>query len=171
MADPRDEQPDVPLLRRQDPQAFARLVRDHERIVLGLGQARGLRGANLEDAAADVFSSVWRALPRFEGRSSLGTWVYRIACRTIDKHRSRDTRFQIRTLTSDPPDPVKRPDHRTEEAERDELIWELVASLEPRQSMAVELFYRRGWPIEQIAQTMECPSGTVKTLLFRAGRS
>jgi DNA-directed RNA polymerase specialized sigma24 family protein len=32
----------------------------------------------------------------------------------------------------------------------------------------VELFYRRGWSVEEIAGTLECPANTVKTLLSRA---
>ena len=53
-------------------------------------------------------------------------------------------------------------------SEEEQLIWTAVAQLEPRQAMAVELHYRRGFAVEEIAAVMECPEGTIKTLLFRA---
>jgi RNA polymerase sigma-70 factor (ECF subfamily) len=32
-----------------------------------------------EDALQEALTSAWRALPRFEGRSSLRSWLYKIA--------------------------------------------------------------------------------------------
>ena len=52
--------------------------------------------------------------------------------------------------------------------EDDAGIWEIVARLEARQALAIELFYRQGWSIERIAGVMKCPPNTVKTLLSRA---
>ena len=171
MADSRNDREYLELLRRQDSKAFEELVRDHQQIVAGLAQASGLRSAELDDAAAESFASVWKALPRFEGRSSLGTWVYRIACRTIARRR---TQLAGRNPAADPRDPEdagKGPAERTEEAERDQIIWAAVARLEPRQAMAVELYYRRGWAVEQVAEVIGCPIATAKTLLFRRDRS
>jgi RNA polymerase sigma-70 factor (ECF subfamily) len=166
---PNPSQIDLHALRRQEAAAFACLVDAHQRIVLGLGQSLGLSGADLDDAAAEVFAAVYRALPSFQGRSSLGTWVYCIACRTLWKMRQRGARQPVESLDSDPLDAQSpRPDELAEEAEQQQRLWKEVAALEPRQAMVVELFYRRGWPTDQIAVVMECPVGTVKTLLFRA---
>src|SRR5581483_10158652 len=91
-------------LRRQDAAAFTRLVETHQRIVLGLGQSMGLRGADLDDAAAEAFANVYRSLPRFEGRSAIGTWVHQIACRTFWKQRERRDAHRTSELTDDPAD-------------------------------------------------------------------
>src|SRR5580698_3975558 len=84
-----DENLDLAALRRGDPRAFAGLVEQHQPVVLGLCQAMGLRGADRDDAAAEVFAAVFRSIARFEGRSALGTWIYRIAFRVIPKVRKR----------------------------------------------------------------------------------
>jgi len=45
-----------------------------------------------EDLTQEVFLRVYRSLPHFEGRSSLKTWIYRIAlntCKNEIRHRSR----------------------------------------------------------------------------------
>jgi RNA polymerase sigma-70 factor, ECF subfamily len=160
---------DVSALRRGDATAFACLVRAHQRLVMGLCQSRGMYGPDADDAAAEVFAAVYRALPRFEGRSALSTWVYRIACRVIAKSRRR-----LRSAASGPLDEPRvdpqatSPIQSAVDDERDRLVWSAVAQLEPRQAMAIELFYRRDWSVQQVAEAMGCPENTVKTLLFRA---
>lgn len=37
--------------------------------------------AGLDDAVQEAFIDIFRGLPRFEGRSGLGTWIYRVAMR------------------------------------------------------------------------------------------
>jgi RNA polymerase sigma-70 factor (ECF subfamily) len=68
----------VERCRQGDTQAFARLVSLHEGMVLNL--AARLLGDREEakDIAQDVFLQVYRTLPRFEGRSTVRTWIYRI---------------------------------------------------------------------------------------------
>ena len=168
----RDDEPEIPIepLRRRDPAAFERLVRRHEPVVLGLCQSMGMRGADLDDAAAEVFANVFRSLPNFEGRSALGTWVYRIACRTIPKVRARVRRnagaaeLPAEQADLDSPTPLEM----SESAETHRKLWDAVARLDEREAMAVEMHYRRELPVERIAEILECPQGTVKTLLFRA---
>jgi RNA polymerase sigma-70 factor (ECF subfamily) len=157
------------LLQQRDSGAFRQLVERHQATVLGLCQAMGLRGADCDDAAAEVFANVFRALPRFEGRSALGTWVYRIACRTIPKVRGRSRKHKSASLPEEQIDRAQAsPLEHSQATEANEKIWAAVAQLPEREAMAVEMFYRHQWPIEQIASALECPQGTVKTLLFRA---
>ncbi|MCX5662567.1 MAG: sigma-70 family RNA polymerase sigma factor [Planctomycetota bacterium] len=160
---------DLTSLRAQNAEAFTRLVASHQGIVLGLGQSLGFFGADLDDAAAEVFVAVYKSLPGFEGRSALSTWIYQIACRTMWKLREKRKRDRPQGSTEDRADPATpTPARLAEEADVRERLWAAVAELEPRQATAVELYYRRDWPLERIAETMGCPIGTVKTHLFRA---
>jgi RNA polymerase sigma-70 factor (ECF subfamily) len=62
-----------------DSRAFERLYRDHAGRVYGLC-LRMTRDVQLaEDCTQETFINAWRALPRFETRSSLSTWLHRIA--------------------------------------------------------------------------------------------
>lgn len=164
--------PTAGLLRGQDPAAFAWLVERTRRVVLGLGQAVGLRGADLDDAAAEVYLAVYRALPAYEGRAAATTWAYPIAVRTLQRvggklRRNRPAAFDERAHA--PPDaPARAPDAAAERRERDERVWAAVADLEPRSAMAVELHYHRGLSVDDVAAALGCPAGTVKTLLYRA---
>jgi RNA polymerase sigma-70 factor (ECF subfamily) len=160
---------DLDRLRRQDGTAFAELVAEHQAIVVGLGQSLGLRGPDLDDAAAEAFAAVYRALPRFEAKSELGTWIYRIAHRVIVKAREKRKRQAMAELPSESlPAMQPGPGADAEKAETAQLIWDTVKTLDARSASVVELYYRRQWPLEKIAAVLECPVGTVKTLLFRA---
>ena len=62
-----------------DEAAFGVLVRRHQREVQLLC-SRMLRDRDRgEDVAQEAFFRAWRSLPRFEGRSTFRTWLYRIA--------------------------------------------------------------------------------------------
>ncbi|HWX23439.1 MAG TPA: sigma-70 family RNA polymerase sigma factor, partial [Vicinamibacteria bacterium] len=83
--------------RQGDPQAFARLVALHEGMVLNL--AMRLLGdlEEAKDISQDVFLQVYKMLGRFEGRSSLRTWIYRIVlnlCRNRRRFWRRHRRSQ-----------------------------------------------------------------------------
>src|ERR1700720_2590852 len=62
-----------------DTRAFERLYREHAGRVYGLC-LRMTRDVHLaEDCTQETFINAWRALPRFQTRSSLSTWLHRIA--------------------------------------------------------------------------------------------
>src|SRR5881296_1102193 len=62
-----------------DTRAFERLYREHAGRVYGLCLRMTRDPALAEDCTQETFINAWRALDRFETRSSLGTWLHRIA--------------------------------------------------------------------------------------------
>ncbi|MBV8496991.1 MAG: sigma-70 family RNA polymerase sigma factor [Gammaproteobacteria bacterium] len=74
-----------------DQRAFERLYREHAGRVYGLC-LRMTRDAQLaEDCTQDTFINAWRALPGFEIRSSLATWLHRIAVNVSLARRRKST--------------------------------------------------------------------------------
>src|ERR1700730_17391792 len=62
-----------------DTRAFERLYREHTGRVYGLC-LRMTRDAHLaEDCTQETFINAWRALPKFQARSSVSAWLHRIA--------------------------------------------------------------------------------------------
>ena len=70
---------DIAALRAGDRQEFARLVEAAYSPIYRLGLRMLGDPQDAEDVLQDTFLKAMRALPRFEGRSSLATWLYRIA--------------------------------------------------------------------------------------------
>jgi RNA polymerase sigma-70 factor, ECF subfamily len=112
------EPADLEAARKQDPDAFKRLV-DPYRAEL---QAHGYRmlgsAADAEDALQETLLRAWRALPQFEGRSTLRSWLYRIAtnvCLTMIERRPKRVLPIDYGAASDP--------HDTPEAPVVEPVW------------------------------------------------
>ncbi len=70
---------DIAALRAGDRQEFTRLVEAAYTPIYRLGLRMLGDAQDAEDILQDTFLKAMRALPRFEGRSSLATWLYRIA--------------------------------------------------------------------------------------------
>jgi|SRR5579872_3366056 len=69
--------------RAGDTRAFERLYREHSGKVYGLCLRMTRDAAMAEDCTQEAFINAWRALERFETRSSLGTWLHRIAVNVV----------------------------------------------------------------------------------------
>jgi RNA polymerase sigma-70 factor, ECF subfamily len=70
-------------------QDFEELYRAHAGQVYGLCLRLTGQPALAEDCAQECFIRAWRALPSFEGRSQVSTWLHRIAVNTVLSHRRR----------------------------------------------------------------------------------
>jgi RNA polymerase sigma-70 factor (ECF subfamily) len=126
--------------------------------------------AAAEDAAQETFVRIWKALPGFDGRAALGTWIYAITRNTslmeLRKRRS--------TVSFDDPDSAEAQHAAAsiatgpaEDPERDNLL-RLVEALPHNQQQAVRLFYLEDRSYEAVAEQLGMPLGTVKNLLHRA---
>jgi RNA polymerase sigma-70 factor (ECF subfamily) len=75
--------------RRGDSNAFERLYREYSGRVYGLCLRMTRDAAAAEDCAQEAFINAWRALDRFETRSSFNTWLHRIAVNVVLGKRRR----------------------------------------------------------------------------------
>jgi len=86
------EREDAELLLRvasRDPEAFTDLMRRYQDRLFGL-ICRHVRDRNLaEDLCQEVFIRVWKYAGSFRGRSSAGTWLYRLAVNVCLDHHAR----------------------------------------------------------------------------------
>lgn len=89
---PRTDDELVAALRAGDESTFAELVNDWSRSMLRLARAHVSTDASAEEVVQDTWLAVIQGLDRFEGRSSLRTWVYRILVNTAKKRGVREHR-------------------------------------------------------------------------------
>lgn len=81
----------VRCARGGDVRAFERLYRQHIGAVYGLCLRLTRDRASAEDCAQEAFFNAWRALQRFETRSSFGTWLHRIAVNVVLSRRRKSS--------------------------------------------------------------------------------
>jgi RNA polymerase sigma-70 factor (ECF subfamily) len=167
--------------RRGDAQAFARLVALHEGMVFNLA-ARLLGDAEeARDLSQEVFLQVFRTLGRFEGRSSLRTWIYRIVvnqCRNRQRFWRRRRRGQscpideLEAAGSEqlvaPPGAGGSPYEAAQRAERARRVQAALERISFDHRAVLLLKEVEEMSCEEIAGTLGLPEGTVKSRLARA---
>jgi len=150
-------------------EAIALLLPAFRRRVFGLAYSFLRDREAAEDVTQEVFIKVWRALPGFDGRASMSTWIYTIA-RNASLSALRARRPQ--SSLSDPEvmeaveaiDPAPSADVIVDRT----AILRLVDQLPTKQRQVIMLFYMEGQSHEEVAAMLAMPVGTVKTLLHRA---
>src|SRR4051794_15419195 len=79
-------------LRARDEEVFTRVLTDWSRSMLRLARSFVSTDASAEEVVQDTWLAVMQGIDRFEGRSSLRTWVYRILVNTARKRGVREHR-------------------------------------------------------------------------------
>jgi RNA polymerase sigma-70 factor (ECF subfamily) len=96
------EQQKIRAAQAGDMAAFSWIVQQHEERLFGFC-CRWLRCAeDAREVCQDAFVRAWQALPEFEGRAKLSTWLYQIALNLCRDHaKTRATRQRVSTITLD----------------------------------------------------------------------
>ncbi len=119
--------------------------------------------AAAEDVTQDAFVKAYQALDSFRGEASLETWFYRILVRQAHNYRRWRA---VRTLwqsEEDPADPTPQGDPGLRRR-----IAHALDQLSRRQREAFILVHLEGFTVQECADFLGKPSGTVKSHLHRA---
>jgi len=92
-----------------DKRAFSRLVRMHQRRVYACAVSMLGDGGDADDAVQETFMRAWRAIARFDGRSQLSTWLYRVCVNVCLNHIRKRKRHKASDL-HDPKMPEPKAD-------------------------------------------------------------
>ena len=150
-------------------EAIALLLPAFRRKVFGLAYSFLRDREAAEDVTQEVFIKVWRALPGYDGRASVSTWIYTIARNaSLSALRARRPQASLSDPqvmeTIEATNPVPSADAIVDRA----AILRLVDELPTKQRQVIMLFYMEAQSHEEVASMLAMPVGTVKTLLHRA---
>ncbi len=172
---------DVFLKRLQagDPLAFARLVEENQSQIYNLALRMLGDPHEAEDVLQETFLSAFKSLPDFEGRSSLGTWLYRIASNaSLMRLRKKqpDTISVDEPVTLDDGESLPRqladwsnlPEGELLSYETRQVMDDAIAEL-PR-SLRIVFILRdiEGLSTAETGEVLDLSEGAVKTRLHRA---
>lgn len=162
-----------------DEAAFATLILKYQRKLLRLISRFIQNPGEAEDVTQDVFIKAYRALPTFRGESAFYTWLYRIGVNTA-KNQLQTNGRRVKTLTdydiqdaeefADPTQTrqLETPETLLQSKQMAEVVNQAMNSLPEELRTAIMLRELEGLSYEEIAQTMNCPIGTVRSRIFRA---
>lgn len=168
----------VRRVQRGDKAAFDVLVRKYQLKILKLVMRYIRDPSEAEDVTQEAFLKAYRAMPKFRGDSAFYTWIYRIAINTaknflvaakrrpldynLDLQDSEQYDMQARLKDIDSPERMML----TEEIR--DTVNRAIDKLPEDLRTAIILREMEGMSYEEIAQSMECPVGTVRSRIFRA---
>lgn len=131
-----------------------------------------------EEVTQDVFVEIYRSAGTFKGKSSPGTWIYRIAInKSLDfiKHKKRRKRFAFLGSLFDDEGAVKHdaPDFHhpgvlLENKEKAAMLFRATSRLPDHQKTAFLLSKVEGLSYAEIAEVMDTSVSAVESLIFRA---
>ena len=168
----------VERVQKGDKQAFDLLINKYQHRIISLVGRYVSDQADAMDIAQEAFIKAYRAIDRFRGDSAFYTWLYRIAINTAKNwlvaRKRRPPAFDIDATDAEQYDVESRlKEQGTPENElmRDEIrqtVYDTIAQLPDDLRTAIMLREIEGMSYDDIATTMECPIGTVRSRIFRA---
>jgi RNA polymerase sigma-70 factor (ECF subfamily) len=169
----------VARVQQGERQAFDLLVLKYQRKIMRLLSRMIRDPSEVEDVAQEAFIKAYRALPQFRGESAFYTWLYRIAINTgrnwlatnsrrpstpsSYENEEGETFNETDNLTDN-----NTPESAMATREIAESVNRSIEDLPEDLRTAIVLREIEGMSYEDIAATMNCPIGTVRSRIFRA---
>jgi RNA polymerase sigma-70 factor, ECF subfamily len=183
-------------LRSGDERAFAALVEQHGGAMLRIARLYVRDRAVAEEVVQEAWLGVLRGLERFEGRSSLRTWLFRIVSNLAKTRGVRESRsIPFSALAGDevedegpsvpperfrgpedrwsghwasPPEEWGRPEHELLAAETRAVIARAIDVLPDVQRQVITLRDVEGWSSEEVCNALDLSETNQRVLLHRA---
>jgi RNA polymerase sigma-70 factor (ECF subfamily) len=168
----------VERVQRGDKRAFDILVVKYQSKILSIISRFISDHAEINDVAQDAFIKAYRALPNFRGESAFYTWLYRIAINTaknyltakgrrppasdIDSQEAESYGVGVALRENASPERLMMRDQLKK------VIFDTIHELPEDLRTAITLREIDGLSYEEIAGSMDCPVGTVRSRIFRA---
>jgi RNA polymerase sigma-70 factor (ECF subfamily) len=176
---------------RGEEAAFLALVELYQRAMLRVARLYVASDAAAEDVVQETWVAVLRGLPRFEGRSSLKTWIFHILTNRAQTQGKRDARslpfaaLHAHNETYEPAVAADRfredgewasapmswedlPEERLLAAETRTLVEGAIAGLPANQRTVITLRDVEGWSAEEVCALLQISDANQRVLLHRA---
>lgn len=167
----------VQKCKKGDLDAFDELVKRYENKVFTVAYRFVGNYADANDLAQETFIRVYQALPSFRGESSFATWLYRIAanvCRDELRRQHRQKKVSLDEMMSQPgggislADNSLSPEESLEKNELQQAVQQFLNTLSDEHRLILVMREIQGLSYDEIAVSLDCSLGTVKSRLNRA---
>ncbi|WP_296579729.1 sigma-70 family RNA polymerase sigma factor [Phreatobacter sp.] len=122
-----------------------------------------------EDLIGEVFLDVWRQADRFEGRSSVSTWILGMARFKALSSLRKTTEAELDDdQAAAIADDADTPETVSQKLDKAKAIRRCIDQLSPEHREIVDLVYYQEKSISEVAEIVGIPENTVKTRMFYA---
>jgi RNA polymerase sigma-70 factor, ECF subfamily len=184
-----DEQALITQLRNADESAFAFLLERYQASLVRVALMYVKDRETAEEVVQETWIAMLNGLDRFEGRSSLKTWLFSILMNKAKTRAQRENRYLPLTEYEDDQDgptvEVERfkdnahwstrpndwdnlPETQILSHETEDIIRSTIASLPPNQREVITLRDVEGWSSEEVCNVMDITETNQRVLLHRA---
>jgi RNA polymerase sigma-70 factor (ECF subfamily) len=193
-SEPTDERALVEALRRGDEAAFMQLVDTYGATLLRVARIYVPTAAVAEEVVQETWIGVLKGIDRFEGRSSLKTWIFRILSNIAKTRGERERRSipfssAVAAAADEPsvdpdrflppgdanerrwalgPTPWQEPEESLLAGETRDVILAAIEKLPPSQREVITLRDVDGWSSAEVRNAMEISETNQRVLLHRA---
>jgi RNA polymerase sigma-70 factor, ECF subfamily len=143
----------VTALRKGEEDAFAELLDSYSSALLRVASTYVRSRAVAEEVVQETWIAVIRGIDRFEGRSSLRTWIFRICANVAARHGGRE-RFD--------------PEERLVTGETRAVLASAIEALPPAQRRVISLRDVEGWSAAETCDALGLSESNQRVLLHRA---
>lgn len=181
MGDTNNDNELVKRAQAGDQSAYDLLVKKYQFKVVNLVSRFVNDPEDAQDVAQEAFIKAYRGLSSFRGDSAFYTWLYRIAVNSAknfllsQSRRRADQQIDIEDAEYLSDDALIResdtPDKVLSSQILEKRVFDAIDQLPDDLKTAITLRELEGMSYEQIADTMDCPIGTVRSRIFRARES
>ncbi len=150
-----------------DESSFSVLVNRHKEKVRNIIYITINNHDLVDDIAQEVFLTLYKNLNKFRFESQFTTWLYRI---TVNKCKDYLRKMKIRSIFS----PIKESEHelgytpKQDNLDIKEIVQNAISKLPEKLRIPLLLKDIEGLSYQEIAESVECEIGTVKSRIFRA---
>ena len=160
--------------------AYAKLFLRYKDAIYFMTLKMVINKRDAEDLTYEVFDKALRNIELYNFEYAFSTWLFRIATNTcIDFLRKRKTQHLSIESSNDSnedffvgEDSIQSsaldPEQVMIREQQIVFVQELLSQLKPKYKQLIEMRYFKDYSYEEIANTLQLPIGTVKSLLFRA---
>jgi len=177
----RNADPLVTAVRAGGPEAFAQLYEIYSPRLYRTIFAITRNAEDAQDTLQETFLRVHLKFHAFEGRSSIYSWLTRIAINSalmiLRKRRAHqkvlcdpqpDDRFE--TIFFEPKDPAPNPEEAYGLLQRQIRALRAIRRLDPKLLAPLRMQAKHGWSVREISQALDISEAAVKSRLYRARR-
>jgi RNA polymerase sigma-70 factor (ECF subfamily) len=145
--------------------AFAEIVRSRMDAVYRLALAIAGDDADAADITQDSFVAVWRQLPKLREAARFDAWLHRIVVNTARMAARGQRRRRVREIPDGELAAVAATPTTASDGQR---LADALGLLSVEQRTLLALHHFEGRPIDEVAEILGIPTGTVKSRLFSA---